>query len=89
MHFDDRLGTVLRMRADGPGMQRVQYRQLLDLLGTLPVEARGEQLEAAYDRLGELAALISADVRAAMLREPAQRLRSPRLVAALASGEPV
>lgn len=89
MHFDDRLGTVLRMRADGPGMQRVQYRQLLDLLGTSPVEAQGEQLEAAYDRLGELAALISADVRAAMLREPAQRLRSPRLVAALASGEPV
>lgn len=89
MHFDDRLGTVLRMRADGPGMQRVQYRQLLDLLGTVPVEAQGEQLEAAYDRLGELAALIPAEARAAMLREPAQRLRSPRLVAALASGEPV
>lgn len=87
MHFDDRLGTVLRMRADGPGMQRVQYRQLLDLLGTLPVEAQGEQLEAAYDRLGELAALIPAESRAAMLREPALRLRAPRLVAALASGE--
>jgi len=87
MHFDDRLGTVLRMRADGPGMQRVQYRQLLDLLGTLPVEAQGEQLEAAYDRLGELAGAIPAEARAAMLREPAQRLRAPRLVAALASGE--
>jgi two-component system OmpR family sensor kinase len=87
MHFDDRLGTVLRMRADGPGMQRVQYRQLLDLLGTLPVEAGGEQLEAAYDRLGELAGAIPAEARAAMLREPALRLRAPRLVAALASGE--
>ncbi|MFO1254092.1 MAG: histidine kinase dimerization/phospho-acceptor domain-containing protein [Sphingomonadaceae bacterium] len=87
MHFDDRLGTVLRMRADGPGMQRVQYRQLLDLLGTLPVDAGGEQLEAAYDRLGELGAVIPAEDRAALLREPALRLRAPRLVAALASGE--
>lgn len=87
MHFDDRLGTVLRMRADGPGMQRVQYRQLLDLLGTLPVDAAGEQLDAAYDRLAELGGIIPAEARAAMLREPALRLRAPRLVAALASGE--
>ena len=88
MHFDDRLGTVLRMRADGAGMRGIQYRQLLDLLGTLPVEASSEQLEAAYDRLGELGGAIPAENRTAMLREPALRLRAPRLVAALASGEP-
>ena len=30
MHFDDRLATVLRMRADGGGLRRIQFRQLLD-----------------------------------------------------------
>lgn len=39
-------------------MQRIQYRQLIDLLGTLPSDARGEQLDAAYDQLGQLAATI-------------------------------
>ena len=41
MHFDDRLATVLRSAPSGEAMARVQYRQLLDLLGTLPVEAEG------------------------------------------------
>ena len=88
MHFDDRLGTVLRMRADGDGLRSVQYRQLLDLLGTSPAEARGAQFEAAYDRLAELAQTIPAPRRAAMLADPALRLRSPRLIAALAASEP-
>ena len=88
MHFDDRLATVLRSRASGEAMARVQYRQLLDLLGTLPVEAEGPQIDAACDRLGELASAIPAAARAAMLREPGMRLRSPRLVAMLAGGEP-
>ena len=88
MHFDDRLSTVLRMRADGAGLQRIQFRQLLDLLGTSPAEARGDQLDAAYDRLAESAGLIAPLDRAEMLRDPALRLRSPRLVAALSSGEP-
>ena len=43
MHFDDRLGTVLRLRADGKAVQRIQFRQLLDLLGTSPAEARGQR----------------------------------------------
>ena len=88
MHFDDRLSTVLRMRADGAGLQRIQFRQLLDLLGTSPTEARGDQLDAAYDRLATCAGLIAPLDRAEMLRDPALRLRSPRLVAALSSGEP-
>ena len=88
MHFDDRLGTVLRMRADGDGLRSVQYRQLLDLLGTSPAETRGAQFEAAYDRLAELAQTIPAPRRAAMLADPALRLRSPRLIAALAASEP-
>lgn len=88
MHFDDRLGTVLRLRATGGAVQRIQYRQLLDLLGTLPSDARGQQLDAAYDRLSELAAKIPPEQRAATLRDAGLRLRAPRLVAALAAGEP-
>ena len=88
MHFDDRLGTVLRLRASGAGLRRIQLRQVLDLLGTSPAEARSEQLDAAYVKLAELSAAIPAPERTAMLREPALRLRSPRLAAALAAQEP-
>lgn len=88
MHFDDRLGTVLRLSASGTAVQRIQYRQLLDLLGTSPAEARGEQLDAAYVRLAELGQKIPAANRATMIRDSGLRLRSPRLVAALAEGEP-
>jgi hypothetical protein len=88
MHFDDRLATVLRSRSSGASMARIQFRQLLDLLGTLPVESEGAQIDAACDRLGELAGVIPAAERAAMLREPGMRLRNPRLVALLAGGEP-
>lgn len=88
MQFDDRLGTVLRMRANGDGTRRIQLRQLLDLLGTSPAEARGPQIDHAFTRLTELSATIPAHERAAMLREAALRLRSPRLVVALAAQEP-
>lgn len=88
MHFDDRLATVLRFRADGVVTSRIQFRQLIDLLGTLPSEAHGNQIDDAYGRLAELAPGIAAAERAAMLGEPGIRLRSPRLVAALAASEP-
>lgn len=87
MQFDDRLGTVLRLRADGRSIGRIQFRQLLDLLGTIPPEARSDQLDAAYARLADLSATISATERAALTADPGLRLRSPRLVAALASYE--
>ena len=49
MHFDDRLATVLRTRADGAATARIQLRQLYDLLGTLPVEAgRWYRFSARY-----------------------------------------
>lgn len=87
MHFDDRLGTVLRLRADGPAVRRIQFRQLLDLLGTMPGEARGEQVDSAFNRLAQLSATIPAPDRAAMIREQGLRLRSPRLVIALAADD--
>jgi len=89
MHFDDRLATVLRLRAQGKALTRIQYRQLLDLLGTQPSDARSENIEAAYQRLAELSALIPATERAKILRDKAMRLRSPRLVAALSATEPM
>ena len=88
MHFDDRLATVLRTRADGPVSSRIQFRQLLDLLGTLPPDATGPQVDAAYVRLADLMRAIPVDSRTAIVRETGLRLRSPRLVAALAQAEP-
>jgi signal transduction histidine kinase len=89
MHFDDRLATVLRNAADSEATARAQYRQLLDLLGTLPSDARSERVDAAYLRLAELSRTIPAIERAMILREPVLRLRSPRLVAQLALAEPI
>ncbi len=89
MHFDDRLATVLRLRAQGTALVRIQYRQLLDLLGTLPSTARSDSVEAAYQRLAELSAAIPAAERVTILRDKAMRLRSPRLVAMLSATEPV
>jgi len=88
MHFDDRLATVLRSRADGPVSSRIQFRQLLDLLGTLPADAVGPQVDAAYARIAELTRIVPEPDRARIVRETGQRLRSPRLVAALAQADP-
>lgn len=92
MHFDDRLATVLRLRSDSPAIARIQYRQLVDLLGSLP---DGEEsadssatLEAAHARLVELGSRVPADVRTRMLQDSGLRLRNPRLVALLAQDEP-
>ncbi len=88
MLYDDRLGTVLRLRANGPAVLRIQFRQLLDLLGTYPADAQGSQLEEAYHRLGELSRDLPAEDRAQAIGEAGLRLRSPRLVKALAECEP-
>lgn len=87
MLFDDRLGTVLRHRPGGVTAAKTQYRQLLDLLGTLPSEARGEAVDAAYLRLAELGEQIDTADKLEMLRDTGLRLRSPRLVALLAAGD--
>lgn len=89
MRYDDRLATALRLTPVGQGVARIQFRQLLDLLGTLPVEEQGEMVDLAYIRLGELGGRIPAADRAAILRQPGLRLRAPRLVATLAGAEPV
>jgi two-component system, OmpR family, sensor kinase len=88
MHFDDRLETVLRQSIRGDSLARTQYRQLLDILGSLPEDAEGPQIDAAYNRLRELSAIIPAGERTQALSRPYARLRSPRLLAVLAEHEP-
>lgn len=87
MHLDDRLPTVLRAGTGGERAARTQFRQLIDLLGSVPSDASGELLSLAQARLAELNALIAPDERAAILREPGMRLRNLRLVRWLAEGE--
>jgi len=88
MRYDDRLATVLRLNVTSRTVARIQYNQLIDLLGTCPAEARCELLDQAYVRLAGLSAQIPAGERAGMLAAPGLRLRTPRLVAELACAEP-
>ncbi|MBB3990511.1 sensor histidine kinase [Croceicoccus naphthovorans] len=87
MTLDDRLRTVLEVAADSDGSARAQYRQLVDLLGSGKTVADGSLIAAAFLRLGALARRIPAGERAAILADPALRLRSPPLVAQLCEGE--
>lgn len=87
MHFDDRLATVLRLDARGRALAQIQYRQLLDLLGTLPADARSVTIDAAHERLATLMRKLPLADRLAALRDPALRIRSPRLVAELVAAE--
>ncbi len=92
MFFDDRLATVLRLRATGEAGLRTQYRQLLDLLGKDHVRPRAgadqSLLAAAWLRMDALAEAIPAADRARMIREPGWRFRSPDLASHLADHEP-
>ena len=87
MHFDDRLATVLRFGVTGERGARTQFRQLVDLLGAAPASADGPLIEAAYERLAEVAQVVPAIEQSRILREPGQRLRNPQLIAWLARGE--
>ncbi len=88
MHFDDRLATVLRLPASGNAIARIQFRQLIDLLGATGEDAMTQTRIAAYARLDELGTIIPAAERAAILREPMLRLSSPLLIAYFATAEP-
>lgn len=95
MLFDDRLATVLRQSATSQTGHRIQFRQLLDLLGSRtralgPDEGLREQslLAAAWLRMDSLAEIIPAPERARIIREPGWRFRSPELTVHLAEQEP-
>ena len=86
MQFDDRLATVLRMRAGGDAVSRTQFRQLLDLLGTSTRAGDSVLRGEAYARLGELMEELPQEDQARILREPGLRLRNRGLAEFLANG---
>ncbi|MGF7152437.1 histidine kinase [Novosphingobium gossypii] len=96
MHFDDRLATVLRLPPSGGALARVQFRQLVDILGHAPESAandaddaaRSDSTEAAFARLAQLGRVIPPADRARLLRTPLQPMTNPRLLAWLAEAEP-
>jgi hypothetical protein len=89
MHFDDRLATVLRLPPSGDGLARVQFRQLVDILGRVPDSTElSETMAAGYARLEALGREIPAADRARLLRQPLQPMTNPRLLAWLAEAEP-
>lgn len=87
MYFDDRLATVLRTGVSSDRSARIQFRQLLDLLGSLPEGANGPQIASGFDRIADLAGRVPAEQRAAIIRDSAARLTNPRLVAILAGND--
>ncbi|MFW2349204.1 histidine kinase dimerization/phospho-acceptor domain-containing protein [Qipengyuania sp.] len=80
MHFDDRLATVLRLRAAGERAAKTQFRQLLDLLGERPQAGDPALKAAAYLRLIALAEVIPVPERATIVGENGWRFRNPELV---------
>lgn len=88
MHFDDRLATVLHHRAAGERAARVQFRQLLDLLGQPGCDPARSLTQAAFRRLDALALLIPAGERARIAGECSARIRNAHLIAWLADSEP-
>src|ERR1043166_9573669 len=86
MIIDDRLDTVLRTEAVGANAARIQYRQLIDLLGRLPGH---EPLPVrALERLTELDGKVPLRDREAILRGIGPVLRHPELVLMLGSEAP-
>ncbi len=87
MHFDDRLNTVLKQPIRGHEIARVQYVQLLDLLGKTSADTASSALDPAYARLSALGGELPAAERVRLLRDSGLKLRNPALVMFLAEDE--
>jgi len=89
MHFDDRLATVLRLPSSQDGLARIQFRQLVDILGRIPdAQDASETVDSGFARLEALARQIPPADRARLLRQPLQPISNSRLLAWLAEAEP-
>ncbi|TCD04985.1 sensor histidine kinase [Erythrobacteraceae bacterium CFH 75059] len=87
MHIDDRLATVLRQQAESERAARTQFRQLLDLLGDRVEDPLDDLEMAGLARLQELATVLPARDRAALIREGGWRYRNLALLLFLAEQE--
>ncbi|MGV3511454.1 MAG: histidine kinase dimerization/phospho-acceptor domain-containing protein [Novosphingobium sp.] len=86
MIVDDRLETVLRTQAAGKTAARTQLRQLVDLLGPVPLAAWNRQHAGALQRIDSLCAMLTDEECAAVLRSAPHR--SAVLVYHFAQGGP-
>lgn len=86
MIVDDRLETVLRTVAAGPGAAATQMRQLIDLLGRTPAPRWTQAHTSALARIDSLVAMLGEQKSALLIG--AESLRSPTLVEHLAEGSP-
>lgn len=86
MIVDDRLETVLRTHAAGKMAGRTQLRQLIDLIGAVPLSAWSSRHASALERIDSLASLLTEEECAAVLR--ATTHRSAVLVYHFAQGSP-
>ena len=78
MIVDDRLETVLRTVAAGPGAIRTQFRQLVDILGRTPAEGWSAAHVAALGRIDSLHAALGDAASGALIGTCT--LRSPILI---------
>ncbi len=86
MIVDDRLETVLRTNVAGKLAGRTQLRQLVDLIGAVPLSQWSERHASALDRIDSLAEAMPDEECAAVLR--ATPHRSAVLVYHFAQGSP-
>lgn len=86
MIVDDRLETVLRTVAAGPGAAATQMRQLIDLLGRTPAARWTQAHTNALARIDSLVEMLGEQHSASLIH--ALSLRSPILVEHLAEGGP-
>ena len=88
MHVDDRLATVLHHRAAGERAARVQFRQLVDLLGEPTTGTDPGLTRAAFRRLDALGMMLPLAQRERIAAECSARIRNPALIAWFAGTEP-
>lgn len=88
MLFEDRLATVLGSGSAGEQAARKQYRQLLELLGSMPPGISGPLVLTAYHQLAEIENRLPPVERSRILHEQSLCLSNPDLLAHLAESDP-
>lgn len=84
MKFDDRLATILAVRASGPHDRAVRWRQLVDLVARAGPEANGPVIDQALAEIREGQHEVAEPLRAAAARAIAGRPLLPALLEAFA-----